>query len=79
MFGFSQFKEILQGKIGTFHATDVLVEEKLRSWGSFCSSRAPESKYVGRSRIPGISRLKVKSQAKMALFRTKIFRDEEQH
>ena len=51
MFGFSQFKENLQGKIGLFDATDVLVEEKLRCWCSFCSSWAPESTYVGHFRI----------------------------
>ena len=44
-------KGILEGKIGPFDATDVLVEEKLRSWGSFCSSQAPVSNYVGRTRI----------------------------
>ena len=38
MFGFSQFKGILQGKIEPFDATDVLVEEKVRSRYSFCSS-----------------------------------------
>ena len=46
MFGFSQVKGKLEGKIGPFDATDVLVEEKLRCWGSFCSSLAAESKYV---------------------------------
>ena len=50
---------------------------------SFCSPWAAESEYVVYYLIPWtsgrISRLKVKSKAKMALFRTKIFRDEEQH
>ena len=37
-FRFSQLKGILEGKIGPFDATDVLAEENLRCWGSFCSS-----------------------------------------
>ena len=72
MFGISQFKENLQGKIGLFDATDVLVEEKLRCWGSFCSFSAPESSYVGHFRIHGpmfgFSQFKRKLTGKMSLF-----------
>ena len=58
-------------------------EEQHWFWVSFGSSWDADSEYVVHYLIPltscRISRLKVKSKAKMALFRTKIFRDEEQH
>ena len=75
-FGFSQVKGNLKGKIGPFDATDVLVEEKHWCWRSFCSSWDADSEYVLHYLIPWtlcrISGLKVKSEAEMALFLTKI-------
>ena len=58
-------------------------KEQHRCWYSFCVSWAADSEYVLHSRIHWtacrISRSKVKSKAKMALFETKIVRDEENH
>ena len=72
-----------KAKMAFFETKIVRDEEQHWCWCSFCSSWAADSEYVVHYLIPWtscrISRLKVKSKAKMALFWTKIFRDEEQH
>ena len=79
----SRLKVKSKAKMALFETKIVKAEENHRCWYSFCSSWDADSEYVVHYLIPWtscrISRLKVKSKAKMPLFRNKIFRDEEQH
>ena len=79
----SRLKVKSKAKMALFRTKIFRDEEQHWCWVSFDSSWDAESEYVVYYLIPWtscrISRLKVKSKAKMALFRTKIFRDEEQH
>ena len=65
-----------EAKMALFQTKIVRDEENHRCWVSFCSSWPADSEYVLHSKIHWtacrISRSKVKSKAKMALFRTKI-------
>ena len=40
----------LEGNLRSFGVKTLAADEKQRCWGSFCSSSAPESEYVGHSR-----------------------------
>ena len=79
----SRLKVKSKAKMALFETKIVRDRENHRSWVSFCSSWPADSEYVLYFRIHWtacrISRLKVKSRAKMALFETKIVRDEENH
>jgi hypothetical protein len=74
-FGFSQFKGNSEGKMRFMFTRRVIVEEKRRSWYSFCSSWAPESEYVLHSRIHwptfGFSQFKGNSDGKMRFICTR--------
>ena len=79
----SRSKVKSKAKMALFLTEIVNVEGRPWCWRSLCSSWDADSEYVVHYLLAWtscrISRLKVKSKAKMALFGTKIFRDEEQH
>ena len=65
------------------HKSMIIWKDEHDRLRTFCLPWAADSEYVVHYLIPWtscrISRLKVKSKAKMALFETKIVRDEEHH